>query len=224
MSVQKTERGTEIVSGVERSSPPPPFALKAMERRWAEELVRYGRLRLSSFQYYMSLEDNELGDRAEGDGRYVVGDGFAHMGCAFPVYLFCTSLPEVDLTTLLALQDGYDAVVRVNEIEEFARIVRNAAQEQHGLVLLPYVGPVIYDRDQASTFGRINAMPWAWNAFQKDARYAHQREYRFAFQHNPTIRVDRPKTEEEHRAELLRKHLSLQLALKPGILEIQCSR
>jgi hypothetical protein len=72
-----------------------------------------------------------------------------------------------------------------------------------------------------TTFKEINMKPWLWNAFQKDPRYSHQREYRFAFSHYSSSQPDKPpKTEEDYREELLREYVPLNLTLRAGLLEI----
>jgi hypothetical protein len=220
-----TVRTVVNANGLERSEPLPKFVLKAMERQWAEELVNRGGLRLSSFEYYKSQEDAELGDPYEGDGRYSVGDSFAEVQSAFAVFLFCASLPDTDPERLLALNKNYDTIVRVNAVEDFARCVATAAYRQEGLACLIGIDPVVYDRNESTTWERVNKMPRGWNAFQKDPRFAHQREYRFAFSHlSSSQSPDEPKNDEESRAELQREHVSLKLELTPGLVEIIAKR
>ena len=191
-----------------------------MARVWAEELVISGKLRLSSLEFYRNFEHAEIGDRFEGEGRYAVGNDYAHMGFSYAVFIFCTSLPDTKPEQLFELQSGYDTLIRINNLDLFARAVCNAALEQERMTLQPLIGPVYYDRDSATSYEAIRSKPWGWSAFQKDPKYSHQREYRFAFEHYSTPLPDRPRTEEECLAELLRKHVELRLDLPTGLVEL----
>ncbi len=107
-----------IVDGVEYGAyPPPAMLVKAMERRWADELLASGSLRFGSLATYREWENKVLGDPNDGDGMYRMNGHPYLTGTANPVYAWCASMPTItDRRILLLAKHGeYDCVVRVHE-------------------------------------------------------------------------------------------------------------
>lgn len=150
-----------------------------MEWEWAEKLVQGGKLRLGSLAFYRGLEHNELGDKWEGIGRRDLNGMVVEVTDASEVFVFCAALPVVG-EGLLNLDKKYDAIVRVDDPVGFARAVAEAGREA-GIDLFAQIGACRYNRGAGVEVPGKTVWGSSWNVFEKEPKFAHQCEYRFAF-------------------------------------------
>jgi hypothetical protein len=184
----------------------PPRLLRfyrSEDRKYADALVVEGRLRLSQLTTYQRLEDPSRNDRDEGEGRLrVPGDvPVVHMSLidggvtdggtvpghfnfsttwVQPLYVFCTSLPDVSLD-LGRARFGPELV----EFHAPARFAAELARSADRLTLdereiLWVEGfPVRYDKDGVSALpldqSERSRLPYG----QKSSRFQVEAEYRF---------------------------------------------
>jgi hypothetical protein len=158
-------------------------------RRWMQELLDFGRLRMLAARDYAQMEtdparqDDELTKHAFSPGAYVtltlpdgsvsrpIGDvRYSHSGTDYFVY--CVSN---DWDTDLFNDFGADACVIIKNPDAFAQRLENVGKR-----LLPdwyfHHCPIEYfDTYERRSKERID------NAMSKDFRFAYQREYRFLF-------------------------------------------
>jgi len=177
----KTQFRTEVVSGIEYNKYPPPSSLiKATEMKRAILLRDEGNIRLSSIEYYQSLEKPELGDQNEGQGTFELNGHAMESGSINEVYIWCSAIPSTNPDILKSLSSNYDTIIRVIEVEEFVNRIRKAAMSK-GYDLMPHMGAVIYNRGEEVTKKVLNDQKWHHNVFQKGNEFSHQEEYRVAF-------------------------------------------
>ena len=132
--ITQTQTGTLLVNGIEYNEYPPPQQLiKAMERRWAEELVQNGRIRLHELEYFRQWENNFLGDPNDGHGLYHLEEHPMQTGAVNDVYAWCLSLPEIRNERLLAIAEKgkYDYTICVRSTEELLMRIQASLQQSH---------------------------------------------------------------------------------------------
>lgn len=184
-AITRTNSGTLVTGGAEtieyNEYPPPPLLVKAMQRRWAEPLVRDGSMRLGSLGSYQRWENQELGDPNDGEGLLRM-DGHPYpTGSGNPVFAWCMAYPQIsgERLCVLAKAGGYDCVVRISSPEELFRRVRRSLRKA-GANLWLHCGAVTYNREQEVDKATLNSQPFRFNVFQKDARFQEDREYRLS--------------------------------------------
>lgn len=182
MAVTTTQSGTVIVEGVEYGTyPPPPVLVKAMERRWAEELLAVGAMRFGSLALYREWENTILGDPNDGKGMFRMEGNQYNIGSVNPVYAWCASLPTVsaDRTLLLAENGRYDCVVRVSDPLLLIHRVRSASVRT-SKTLHVHCAQVSYNRGAEVDKWTLNSQKFHFNVFQKSSAFAPDLEYRLS--------------------------------------------
>ncbi len=171
-----------IVDGVEYNSYPPPVALvKAMERRWAESLLKQGTMRFRSLDTYRLWENAVLGDPNDGEGMFRMDRHPYEIGSTNSIYAWCTSMPTIkaDRTLLIAKHGRYDCVVRVHEPLHLIQRVRVALVRKNKTLLL-HCAEVSCNRKAEVDKQTLNSQKFHFNVFQKDQRFGPDMEYRFS--------------------------------------------
>lgn len=171
-----------IVDGVEHSTYPPPVALvKAMERHWAETLLKQGAMRFGSLATYRQWENAVLGDPNDGEGMFRKDRHPYETGSTNPVYAWCASMPTitVDRTLLIAKHGRYDCVVRVHEPLLLIQRV-HAALVRTNKTLLLHCAEVSYNRGAEVDKQTLNSQKFHFNVFQKDPAFGPDMEYRLS--------------------------------------------
>ena len=186
-----TKSGTVIVNDIEYNEFPFPDSLiKATKMKWALKLRDEGCIRLNSVEFYQTLENPELGDINEAKGMLKVDGHPMEVGSVNEVFIWCSSIPEASPKILKDLNDSYDAIVRIHDVEKFVtRIVSTA--KLAGLILYPQLGKVNYNRGEEVSKEALNNQRWHYNVFQKSSDYAHQVEYRLSFSNITFQRIEK---------------------------------
>lgn len=196
----------------------PPYVIKAMAARWANALVDAGQVRLTNLHIYRRSENPGIADDQEGSGLYRVDGKPFELGDTNPIFVWCASLP--DTQSLFALAPDYDTFVRVRDPERFARAVVVAAG-RCGITLVPKCGVVSYERGEETSHEEVRRRPWDWNVLQKDARFAGQREFRFAFTYISDVGgMDAQAMEAQLLRELSMPYIDLVVETAAGQVEI----
>jgi hypothetical protein len=182
MESVRTQTGTLIVNGIEYNEYPPPRKLvKIMERKWAEEIVRTGSIRLRKIEYYRRWENELLGDPNEGEGLYHLHGHPMQIGSTNDVYVWCLSLPviEPNRVLLLAKHGGYDCMLVIHSPEKLFREVASfLSQQRNGYIL--HCGLVNYNRGEEVDKRTLNSQKFHYNIFQKSVRFKDDKEYRIS--------------------------------------------
>lgn len=182
MPTTSTLSGTQINEGIEFNEFPPPSELiKAMESKWAEQLIKNGSVRLNPLSYYQSLESEELGDNLEGLGELRVDGHPYSMSSINETFVWCCANPETDHATLLSLDDNYDVIIKISDPIEFVKRISKALREAGYEFSSPHAGRINYNRSDEVTLPTLQEQMWEWNSFQKSLSYQHQNEFRFVF-------------------------------------------
>ncbi len=174
--------GTKIIDGIEYNAyPAPDFLLKAMESKWATKLISEGVIRLNSLSYYHNLESAELGDSMEGLGELQVNAHPYSTSSINEHFVWCSASPDSDCMVLLALDDSYNVVIKINDIAEFVKRIFSSLKTKKYKFSPPQIGRVTYDRSNEVTMENLKDLQWQWSSFQKSDSYSHQNEFRFVF-------------------------------------------
>ncbi len=177
----QTKTGTFITDEVEfNQHPPPSTLLKAMESRWAFELINNGSLRLNSIFFYHNLESKDLGDMNEGRGMLRMNGHEMDIGTINDVYIWCSALPNTSKETLLSLDKNYDCIITINDTLQFVKRI-SLALEKRDLIMHPHIGSVIYNRGDEVSKESLSSQQFNYNIFQKVDDYSHQKEFRVSF-------------------------------------------
>jgi hypothetical protein len=159
------------------------------ERRWLQELVDFGRLRMKSAREYALMEndparrDDELTKNSYSPGAYVtitlpngqqsspIGD-MKYSVAGTDYFLYCVSYDwDPDL-----MQDfNADGCVVIKDPDAFAQRLERAAANQIGDWYFHHCPVQYYDTYERLPKEHID------NAMSKDFRFAYQREYRLLF-------------------------------------------
>ena len=174
------KNSTTFVGKIEYNEyPPPPFLLKAMERRFALPLISNGAIRIQSISYFHTLENRNLGDPNEGKGLFTFNGRPMQTSYGNEVFVWCTALPDTSNERLLAFSEKYDTIIKIESVEIFLeRLLRAIIKRK--LPTPIHCGRVVYNRGIEVTKDVLNNQKWAFNIFQKDTYYQHQNEYRFS--------------------------------------------
>lgn len=132
VDIMKTQTGTfySEKEGVEYNEYPPPAKLvKAMEKRWAGELIK-GAIRFLNLEEYRSWENPILGDKNDGQGMYVMNDHEYHTDSMNPIYAWCASLPGISHGRILdmAKSNNYDCIVEIKCARKFIKRISKSLQ------------------------------------------------------------------------------------------------
>jgi len=180
--IRRTRSSTLIVNGIEYNEYPSPGQLvKLMERKWANELLNSGSVRLRKLEYYRRWENDLLGDPNDGEGLYHRRGHPMEAGSINDVYGWCLSLPDIPSTriSLLAHHGGYDCMVRIHAPEEFFRRAQDwLSAHLNGFLL--HCGRVNYNRGEEVDEQTLKSQKFHFNVFQKDPRFQDDMEYRMA--------------------------------------------
>ncbi len=182
MELTRIQDGSIVANGIRYNEyPPPQLLVKAMERRWAEELVRAGLMRLRKLEYYRSWENGLLGDPNDGEGLYHVHGYPMQTGSSNDVYAWCLSLPTIEPSRrlLLAQHGGYDCLLVIPAPERFFKKVAGfLSQNRKGFGL--HCGLANYNRGEEIAKRTLNSQKFHHNVFQKSPRFEDDKEYRMA--------------------------------------------
>ena len=182
MELTRTQTGTVIVKGIEYNEYPPPQQLvKVMERKWAEQVVSAGSMRLRKLEYYRRWENKLLGDPNDGKGLYHLHGHPMQTGSVNDVYAWSLSLPIIEQSRLLLLaQHGdYDCMLMIHAPKKFFRKVANfLSQCRKGFIL--HCGLVNYNLGEEIDKKTLNSQKFHYNVFQKSTRFNDDKEFRIA--------------------------------------------
>ncbi len=166
--------------GIEYNEEPPPSVLvKAMTRQRALQLIDEGEFRLSKPSYYRTFENPELRDQNEGIGSFTLNGKEIFTESGNDVFIWGTSLEDVNLDMLLQLSQTYDTIVSINNPEEFFQRILSYIRNNQSPYHL-HCGRVTYNRAQVIAQQTLRGQRWHYNVFQKDIRDVDQVEYRIS--------------------------------------------
>ncbi len=99
----------------------PQFLYRALDKRkYAEDFVKRGYFRLGLIDYYREIEDSSRQDKTERESNYLFPceKSLCHAGGKIlgPIYLLCTSGPNVDL---MRLRSKGQYIVKINDPKQF---------------------------------------------------------------------------------------------------------
>src|SRR5882724_1743999 len=176
---------------------------KSADRRYAEAFAFDGRLRLWELAYFRRIEDASRADPDEGegrlrvpgqvplvnvsvaDGRFTDGgtvQGHFNFGTTWvqPLYVFCTSLPDVSVT-IAGGHLGSELVIIHDPARFAAELTRSAYLLHLGEreILWVEAFPVRYDKDAVSDLPSDQSARHRLPYGQKASRFEVEREYRF---------------------------------------------
>ena len=178
----KTQTGTLLVGGIEYNEyPPPQPLLRAMESKWAEELVKTGLVRLRKLEYYRQWKNNLLGDPDDGQGLYHLDNYPMQMGSVNDVYAWCLSLPDISSERLLAIAEhgDYDCIVVIHAPEKLFTRMQDYLQKRHEGFRV-HCGYVHYNRGAEVNKETLNSQKFHFNIFQKAPQFQDDQEYRLS--------------------------------------------
>ena len=170
----------ETCGGIEYIQAPPPILKKAMEWRYARQLLVAGRVRLANILEYRKPNQGKpwQTDPYEDVEIEVRGGMRCRASSMSPPFIWCCAASDADPMSLLEIDTEYDTIVTIVDTVAFfcrlatkIRLVAPGARFQAGLVA--------YNKEREAT-------PYFWGkcAFQKHEAYSYQKEYRFA-SHEP---------------------------------------
>lgn len=182
MNLDKTLTETIIHNGIEYNElPAPEVLIKAMERRFADQLLDSGKLRISHLDCFRNWENKILGDCNDGTGQYYVNGHPMENSSVNDVYAWCLSFPEIADSRLALFRElgGYDCKVVIREpVKMFHRIKKWLVNNHPELWV--HCGAVKYDRGQVVDKATLNSQQFHFNVFQKAASFEEDREYRLS--------------------------------------------
>lgn len=182
MNFDKTPTGAIIRNGIEYNElPAPEMLVKAMERRFANQLLDSGKLRISHLDFFRNWENKILGDCNDGIGQYYVNGHPMENSSVNDIYAWSLSFPEIADSRLAIFgeQCGYDCKVVIREPEEMFQRIKKRLANNHSELWI-HCGAVKYDRSQAVDKATLNSQQFHFNVFQKAASFEEDREYRLS--------------------------------------------
>ncbi len=150
--------------------------------RYAREFVDCGRFRLGSLEYYKTIEDCGRRDEKEGTSSFITPEGLIVGGMVGnnPVYLLCTSGPDVDLEYLRGKKKKRELVVRINDPYQLLADIRNAVPvERVKLWGKCELEVVSYTRDGVLKIDPDSPEALYLDHRQKSQVYCNEFEYRY---------------------------------------------
>lgn len=178
----RTQSGTIIGDGIEYSTYTPPTAIvKVMERCWAEQLVAIGSMHFGNLECYRQWENAVLGDPNDGEGMFRMKGHPYTVGSSNKIYAWCTALPGIAIERIhvLARYGGYDCMVRIHKPAVLIQRVRSALLMKYPKLLI-HCAEVSYSRGTEVDKATLNSQKFQFNVFQKDQRFAEDKEYRLS--------------------------------------------
>jgi len=152
-----------------------PTVFKAMELRYAHELIEMGRVCFSNIECFARDEHPERGDRNEGKTVLVRNGRRCTADYLVPSYVWCCTMDSNPCRVMNTWSDR-DCVVQVLDALEFARRIAGSLPCQCPDVGPLAMGPVVYTK----TKGGHEHVNWVDGLFQKDQEFDSQKEFRFA--------------------------------------------
>jgi hypothetical protein len=178
--VTQTETGTLLVRDIEYNEYPPPQQLiKAMERRWANEIIKNGVIRVRKSEYHRQWENDLLGDPNDGNGLYHLEGHPMQTGTVNDVYAWCLSLPEISDKHLwkIAEHGNYDCTIIVHAMDKLLTRIQSYLQ-QNNKGFWMHCGCVNYNRGAEVDKATLNSQKFHFNIFQKGTCFQEDKEYR----------------------------------------------
>lgn len=181
----------------------PPVLYRISDERWAYELAKRGRLRLSRVNYFVNIEDGVRVDKSEGTAHQLIpGDvhkvsispdgeitsvhtelGLVNLQIesVTPTYIMCLSYPPDGDITKLPWKFGSTAV-RITDPQRFAQDITDRLTHEGQLRGTPVVEcrKVRYDKGEPSDDLSDNIERARLSFSQKPRSYEREYEYRFA--------------------------------------------
>lgn len=195
---------------------PDGHVFKAFSRKeYAEAFVKEGRFRMGSLQNYRTIEDGRRRDKSEGHGHIRVpgqvvtahfdvndpdyfdvteapGHRDVHTELGNPVYIFSTSLPEVDLSYIVNKFGQF--VVQIDTPKQLALDItehlKRRPEKYAGGIEGRYVS---YNRGEIVDAELDNVERTTLSYSQKPVYFIDEHEFRFI-----AINMDRPSVREVH--------------------------
>lgn len=182
MNFDKTPTGAIIRNGIEYNElPAPEMLVKAMEQRFADQLLDSGKLRISHLDCFRNWENKILGDCNDGIGQYYVSGHPMENGSVNDVYAWCLSFPEIadGRLAIFGEQGGYDCKIVIRDPDEMFQRIKKWLVNNHPELWI-HCGAVKYDRSQVVDKATLNSQQFHFNVFQKAASFEEDREYRLS--------------------------------------------
>ncbi len=179
--IERTNSNTFWVCGTEYNEyPPPAYLLKSMQKQHTLTLIQYGSIRIQKIDYFVEIENKELGDVDEGEGMYQLEENPIRTSSGNNLYIWCCSMPNTKHHALINLSENYDVIIKIEKIEEFVSRLQESLSKKYPKFHV-HCGKVKYDRGKEISRKTIAKLKWNYNAFQKNHSFAHQKEYRIVF-------------------------------------------
>lgn len=178
--VTKTKTGTLLLGGIEYNEYPPPQQLrKAMEKRWANDLIQRGLIRIRKMEYYRQWENDLFGDPNDGFGLYHLDTHPMQTDSINDVYAWCLSLPDISNERLLDIseQGKYDRTIMIHTMDKLLTRMQAYLQKNNKGFYL-HCGYVNYNRGEEVDKETLNSQKFHFNVFQKAPRFHEDKEYR----------------------------------------------
>ncbi len=195
-SVTKTDRGTYIDGNVEYSCMPPPKCLiKAMDSEWAHKLIEQGIIRLNSLTYHQNLERQKHNDSSTVNGTLSITPQTPNANTTNKSFIWCSALPNTKTSVLLGLDETYDVVIKITNIEDFIARITNALVLKGYAMAMPRLGKLSYHHRDAVCEDNVSVNDPLWRryTFQKPIKYNHQNEFRLVYTDTTsTLSADEP--------------------------------
>jgi len=174
--------GGIVKGGVEYFTYPPPCTLvKVMEYQWATNLIKNGSMRFGSLEFYRKMENAALGDPNDGKGMFrVKGDPYT-IDSSNNIYAWCAALPVItpERIAVLAKHGKYDCLIRIHQPKILLhRVIIVLLANGGKLHLRLQCAEVSYNRGSEIDKATLNSQQFHFNVFQKDPRFAEDKEYR----------------------------------------------
>jgi hypothetical protein len=152
-----------------------PAIFKAYPLKHAEDFLK-GIVYFTNLCVFRKDEDEQRGDPLEGIGVSVQKD----VACTTrfqqsPIFVWCSTM-ETQKETILETWRERDTVIEVFNLLEFINRIITAGRKHESASGSLHIGPVTYDKDT----GSHRATQIIDGLFQKNLKYQHQKEFRFA--------------------------------------------
>lgn len=151
-----------------------PGLYKAYRREHAEDF-KHGKMYFTNINKFRKDENTERGDSLECQSNPICQGVHCTVDYHNPIYIWCATM-ETDPSLIIQTWKDRDTLLQITDTLEFARRVRDASVPLKSTIRRLIVGPVTYDKDE----GSYREEQWAKVIFQKNLRFSHQKEFRFA--------------------------------------------
>ncbi len=162
----------------------PPYLYRGFTKEiYAKEFLEKGKFRLGFIEHYRSIEDDNRRDETEGKSESIVKQEpdftlYSRGTWGDPVYLFCTSGPDVDLEYM---KTKWPFVVKITDPEK----LKNAIDDNKPLnTKMEVVGrceirEVSYDKGELTTVDRNSVKEAIRSYTQKPRSFEEDCEFRY---------------------------------------------